>query len=241
MMLRSKSISATLLALSVLFSEAQGFFWQDKHTVIGYATVPSEEAQRINADNKVHVRETDSLTQLGPGFFIVSEPDSWFGGEDSWFCAVMAKGKKMKQIPKAYIPKSYEVKTWNGWVEEYLWGAREQSIVEYIRSELSIKKADEALRVSWVKGMAWHLHMLIPKKVVENDNLDLWAQCFETIDELMAFSDETIKWEDWKIKGDPGPKGFSRTGSLRNTGEDPNGPPSSPVLSSTNVPFLESV
>ncbi|KAI9051830.1 hypothetical protein LZ554_004092 [Drepanopeziza brunnea f. sp. 'monogermtubi'] len=202
-MLRSKSMFAILLALSSLLSRAQAFWWDVllEQNVIGYATVPTSQALRINEDNKLYVPEFEYRPQLGPGIYLVNEPGSWQGDEGSWYCAIKARRWKMNRIKKVFIPKTYLSLTDDGIKENQLWGAEEGVILEYIKM-LMISKPAKALRFSWVKGIRWQLQMAIPKEVVEKDDLDLWAQCFESEEELFEFSSDIVNFEAWTIAGD---------------------------------------
>ncbi|KAJ5033585.1 uncharacterized protein L3040_008697 [Drepanopeziza brunnea f. sp. 'multigermtubi'] len=208
-MLRSTFTFATLLALSFLFNEAHGF-WFGK-MVIGYATVSKEEAEKINEHNKLyehdklHVTESASPTQLGPGVYMVNKPDIWKGEGGSWYCAIKASKWQMKKIRKAYIPRSL-LKLESGVSRRiFLWNQDETVIVNYMSSELWMRKPQKALRFSWVRRGYWEMQMLIPTDVVKKDKLDLWAKCFESEDELVRFSGDIINWAGtWGIKGDRG-------------------------------------
>ncbi|EKD17087.1 hypothetical protein MBM_04664 [Drepanopeziza brunnea f. sp. 'multigermtubi' MB_m1] len=207
-MLRSKTIFAILLALSFLSNRAQGDMSLkifERRRVIGYAIVSEDEAERIN-DNKLYVEESASPTQLGNGFIIVSEISKEMRGEENWYCAVQANKNKLKNIDKAYIPKSYKKRTWPE--ERNLWGEGEKAIVRYLWSISFVRKPFAALRFSWVKGTTnQQMQMLIPTKVVNNGGLDLSVQCFESEDELKRFSDDVVDWGDsevWDIKGNLG-------------------------------------
>ncbi|KAJ5041578.1 uncharacterized protein L3040_005158 [Drepanopeziza brunnea f. sp. 'multigermtubi'] len=205
-MLRLKSMFAILLALSSLLGRAQAFWWEEwlQHIVIGYTTVPESQALRINEHNKPVVQESEYRTQLGPGLYMVNRVGSWKGDEGSWYCAIKARNWKMKMIGKAFVPKTFMGTTVNGIEQTQLWGADEEVIVEYIRNKLGMSHPANALRLSWVLGIKWQLQMAIPKKVVDEDKLDLWAQCFRTEAELYAFSNKVIDFEAWTIAGDPG-------------------------------------
>ncbi|KAJ5054615.1 uncharacterized protein L3040_000882 [Drepanopeziza brunnea f. sp. 'multigermtubi'] len=213
-MARSKSVFAILLVLSFFFNGAQAWFWRRK-ILIGYGVVSSKEAARINEKNKLRVEPFEYTSQLGPGFYIVNKASGYSYLEGDWFCAIKARKWKTKRVPKAYIPPSYVKKpsTRNraqvhpsGVANKQikLWGQKEEVFHEYLRTELSISEPEKALRFSWVKDIEWILQMNIPMDVVNNDDLDLWAKCFPTPEELWKYSKEVVDWPAWNIKGHPG-------------------------------------
>ncbi|KAI9049176.1 hypothetical protein LZ554_007023 [Drepanopeziza brunnea f. sp. 'monogermtubi'] len=219
-MLRSKAILPILLALSFLFNEAQGdiyrgikgFFLSNKAqgrehgSVIGYATVSREVARHINKRHRPYVPKSDDRTQLGPGFYMVSEPGSWKGDDHSRYCVIKGLETRMQQTKKVYIPKYYHLDFWHGLRRQDLWDqSDERVILEYITLEAEISEPEKALRFSWIKG-AEQLRMLIPKNVVDEAGSDFWAQCYKSEEELMAHSNEVIDWTSWDITGHPGPK-----------------------------------
>ncbi|KAI9049406.1 hypothetical protein LZ554_006440 [Drepanopeziza brunnea f. sp. 'monogermtubi'] len=166
--------------------------------VIGYATVSKEEAEKINEhnklyeDDKLHVAESASPTQLGSGVYMVNNPDIWKGEEGSWYCAIKASKWQMKTIRKAYIPKSI-LKMESGVTRQlFLWDQDEPVVVNYMRSELLMRKPEKALRFSWVRRENWEIQMLIPTDVVKKGKLDPWAKCFESKDELEIVDDRTL-------------------------------------------------
>ncbi|EKD18144.1 hypothetical protein MBM_03916 [Drepanopeziza brunnea f. sp. 'multigermtubi' MB_m1] len=206
-MLRSKSIFTILLTLSFLSekAKAQGFWWWRQPTeqiIIGYAQLPEEQAKRINQSNKLYVDESPYLNRLGLGFYLINDPRVWLGKEGGWYCAIKANESKMRNIEKVYIPKSYEQKIWNRVEQVNLWGGTEEVIVDYIEfeSKPKILQPEKALRFS----LNWQMQMLIPTKVVDNGDLDLWGKCFRSENELKQFSYNIIDWESWNIKGDRG-------------------------------------
>ncbi|KAI9051729.1 hypothetical protein LZ554_004769 [Drepanopeziza brunnea f. sp. 'monogermtubi'] len=223
-----KSIFATLLTLSFLFNGAQAQGWPEwlkkpnsfqwpktpklfqpeERIVIGYAAVSRWAATSINEFRELWVDDSPHNLQLGPGVYLSNTAGNWINQpqEESWFCVVKAKKSKIKSAPKVYIPHMYEQLTpEHGFVWRELWGKDEAVIVEYIRSEAFIKKPKEALRFSWVKDTRTsQLQMVVPTGVVNDNGLDIWAQCFESENELKQVSDKTVDWEAWKIKGNPG-------------------------------------
>jgi hypothetical protein len=138
--------------------------------------------------------------------------------DDTWYCAVKARKWKTKRAGKVVVPAFYTKDTANGRVGPVqLWGQKEEVIEEYIKSEAKIKEAEKALRFSWDKDDDLILQMAIPTAMVDKaptssfkrfipfasrSELDLWAQCWETEEELHQFSDDVIAWEKWDVKGD---------------------------------------
>ncbi|KAI9051668.1 hypothetical protein LZ554_004710 [Drepanopeziza brunnea f. sp. 'monogermtubi'] len=197
-MLRSQSTFALLLALSLCFHGAHGYWW-DKDKVIGYAMVSRRQAYHINLNNYLLIEESTS-GQVGPGFSILNTP-GWGNPIGKWFCAVEANKKALRQIRKVWIPESYEKELSQFRLEkEQLWGADESVILNYIESEALIPEPEKALRFSWVQALNRQPQMTIPTDVADNADLDFWAKCFESEKELRKHSDKTIDWEkDWKI------------------------------------------
>ncbi|EKD12396.1 uncharacterized protein L3040_001004 [Drepanopeziza brunnea f. sp. 'multigermtubi'] len=138
----------------------------------------------------------------------------------NWYCAVAANERKMGDIGKVFIPKSLEKSTSDGgkakeidegwqptsWSQttpkerQELWGADEEVIVDYIKSMGVVSKPKKAVRFA----INWQWQMLIPTKVVNGGDLDLWANCYESEEDLVEeFSTEAIDWKSaFEIKGD---------------------------------------
>ncbi|KAJ5051481.1 uncharacterized protein L3040_001257 [Drepanopeziza brunnea f. sp. 'multigermtubi'] len=204
-----RSICAILLALSFLFDGARGV--TPGRIVIGYRTVAEGEAEDINEDNKPY-REAlidearQKLNQLGNGLHIMREPVSWEGFPwwRNWYCVIEADINKIAKAHKIYIPEYYQQTDWDGQRSDVvLWHGGEDVIVDYITQGVP-KDPGKALRFSWISDFDWELQMLIPTAVVNNDELDLWSECFETKDELKEYSSEVVDWESWGIAGDCG-------------------------------------
>ncbi|KAI9052321.1 hypothetical protein LZ554_003673 [Drepanopeziza brunnea f. sp. 'monogermtubi'] len=207
-MLRSKSTFAILLAS--IFHGAQGFLGIN-NDVIGFANVPVDLARRINEDNNLHVNELAARWQVGPGFYLLDDPNWFTPNVESRVCIVEANLEKMQAIRKVWIPKIFE--TWGDFNEirtNQLWGQPEQVILDYIQYELLIEPPESVLRFSWSYGSR---QMTIPTDVVNNNDLDFWAECYETLaelknelkDELRAEdSEQIIDWEAmWRIDSLP--------------------------------------
>ncbi|EKD20872.1 uncharacterized protein L3040_000974 [Drepanopeziza brunnea f. sp. 'multigermtubi'] len=186
-MLQSKSIFAILLALSLLFSEAHGFWWNMK--VIGYARVPPGTASLINADNKVHIEERPDYDILGRGFYLGQEPSYSHLGEGEegfWYCAIKARDWNMKNINKVFVPERY----WIGGL------FKEVNLEAYLKW-LTNKKPEKQLRFTFIERSDTQMQMLIPISMINNDDLDLWAQCYESEQQLRDSSKhfkDFIKW-----------------------------------------------
>ncbi|EKD17181.1 uncharacterized protein L3040_005399 [Drepanopeziza brunnea f. sp. 'multigermtubi'] len=206
----SKSIFTILLALIFLFNRAQAFLFSDDREVIGYRTVGEEEAELINDGNKpyrdeFYDAERAGINQLGNGFYMTAVPAGWAGDptEKNWYCVIEAEKENIEDVGKAWIPEFYQKMTWNGqFEEENLWVGDEEVIVDYIES--LTPNPEKALRFSYISYVGWDLQMVIPTQVLNDDELELWAQCFESKEELLEYSDKTVDWESWGILGDPG-------------------------------------
>ncbi|EKD20056.1 hypothetical protein MBM_02008 [Drepanopeziza brunnea f. sp. 'multigermtubi' MB_m1] len=197
-MLRLQSTFALLLALSLFFNKAHGFWWPwSKSQVIGYAMVSEEHADLINTENDLVVEDTTDY-QIGPGFYLRDKP-SWESQAGKWYCVVKADKKKMKEIRKTLIPEYYESNIKPGRKQKIqLWGAEEEVILHYIRSYQRMYEPEEVLRFSRINGLDQQLQMNIPTKMAIDGDLGFWAKCFETKEKLRKYSDKTIEWErDW--------------------------------------------
>ncbi|KAI9049099.1 hypothetical protein LZ554_006947 [Drepanopeziza brunnea f. sp. 'monogermtubi'] len=197
-MLLSKSIHPiSLLALGFLFSKAHGFL--DNKKTIGYRTVSKAEAELINDDdndNKLRKDEnSDSALRLNPlGYGI------YIGDQGDWYCVVKADSSKIDQISKVWIPEFWQKTDQFGEPigQEELYG-NEDLTVGYIKTV--VPEPEKALRFSNV-GLNGELQMLIPTKVVDNNDLELWSKCYETEEELREVSDGDANWKGWGIEGD---------------------------------------
>ncbi|EKD15577.1 hypothetical protein MBM_06205 [Drepanopeziza brunnea f. sp. 'multigermtubi' MB_m1] len=174
--------------------------------------VTNEQARLINDGHKPRllppVEGSEPAGALGAGFYMLNKPSGWRATEESWYCAIRAKKSKIKKISKVWIPKAYEKRTEEGILDQELWDQSEDVITEYIQAEASIddpEAAEKALRFSWVMGASdWQLQMLIPTNVLNNYNLDLWARCFDSEDELKKRWNYVVPWDSssrWDIEG----------------------------------------
>ncbi|KAI9048446.1 hypothetical protein LZ554_007282 [Drepanopeziza brunnea f. sp. 'monogermtubi'] len=211
MMLLSQSIGSILVASSFLFSGALGEGEENKQEIIGYRTVHVDEATEINKDNKPYRDEKYDYhpryaPQLGHGFYMTNEPASWPADSDEWYCAIKADSEAVEKVGKVWIPKHrQQVRNSLAIWPIQLWYADEEDIQEYVEG-LVPKDPEKALRFSYIHGVPELLQMVIPTKTINNDELDFWAQCWETEDELLAFSSEIVPWTTkWQIAGNSGP------------------------------------
>ncbi|EKD12989.1 hypothetical protein MBM_08751 [Drepanopeziza brunnea f. sp. 'multigermtubi' MB_m1] len=204
----SQSICSTLLASSFLFGNAQG---KDDRRIIGYRTVSRAEADFINKNNKLY-RDTDFdlmallFNQFGPGFNIVNVPAGWPGAPDEWYCVIEADRKKFNSASKLWIPEDYQQVNWIKSVQVIpLWSGNEHDVKSYIRSKkLDPEKTLRFLPVTLLDPDRNELlQMIIPTEVVNSNQLDLWAECWETKRELYDYSRETVYYMSWNIVGKP--------------------------------------
>ncbi|EKD15297.1 hypothetical protein MBM_06513 [Drepanopeziza brunnea f. sp. 'multigermtubi' MB_m1] len=196
-MLRSNYFLTTLLASGLVFSRAQAFLLD---SVIGYATVSAEAAESNNLNNELYFDET--ITRLGAGVYVVNNPLHL--ESEGWACVIKADTVKFNQVGKVWIPKSYQRMTADDPREqENIWDESEEVIVDYIQTLMP--EPGKALRFSWVRNRTnWQLRMLIPTKVVERDDLDLRADCFESRDMMINEVGDIVPWLTWTIQGQSG-------------------------------------
>ncbi|EKD16202.1 uncharacterized protein L3040_009559 [Drepanopeziza brunnea f. sp. 'multigermtubi'] len=216
MMSPSKSLCAILLVFSFLFSRAQGGVIGQvvyDREVIGYRTVSPLEAAKINEKNKptrdlIFGQIRQFKNQLGTGFSLTQVPALWEGDPrvKNWYCVVEADREKMEEAQKVYIPEYYENTYQNGRRQEIqLWFAGDRYIMEYIWQYIRHSQGGEkALRFSYIASKGYNMQMVIPTEVVNKDELELWSECFKTKEELLAYSDKTVNWDSWNIKGEIG-------------------------------------
>ncbi|EKD19547.1 uncharacterized protein L3040_002573 [Drepanopeziza brunnea f. sp. 'multigermtubi'] len=204
-MLQSKSILATLLALGLFFNGAQAmldFEFLKRQMVVGYASVPRELAVWINERNFPYPEHPSR--ELGEGFSLVNDPGKLqrVGREEDWYCVVKGSKRRIRRAGKLYIPNTYTSQETGEEID--LWKANEHDIMTYSVTFKSLKEPFDAFRFAWAPSSNDRLQMLIPKRTIQSIDMKLWAQCFETLAELRAFSSEIVPWFDpkkWKIVG----------------------------------------
>ncbi|KAI9050299.1 hypothetical protein LZ554_005466 [Drepanopeziza brunnea f. sp. 'monogermtubi'] len=201
---------AILLALSFFFSKVHAAWW-DSWTpwgktepaptiVIGYVRVTAEEAERFNEEKKPYVKEPVD-DKFGEGLYIRQVTDYRYQGEDkvdaqnevekTWFCAIKANEPEVKSIGKLFIPLSI-------WTEE----DASERVDDFVRQWIPEEPDTEPLRFSWMEDASPVMQMLIPKSVVKDNKLGLWAQCFESEAKLKELSKEFLNWPRmWEIQG----------------------------------------
>ncbi|EKD20729.1 hypothetical protein MBM_01411 [Drepanopeziza brunnea f. sp. 'multigermtubi' MB_m1] len=211
MVLISQYVCPIFLALSFLFIRAQG-----ERILIGYRTVNEAEALAINSNNKPtrdeRLDRVGPVNQLGHAFYMTNDPIGWPGyrGVEKWYCYIKADVDKMREVGKVWIPHFIEEENFDGEMEVInLWRGNEEDILDYIHSMLPDTMPEKVLRFSYISFvLGRRLQMAIPTAMVNNDDLDLWAQCFDKKKDLWETSDETVLWENWGIVGDPGRPSF---------------------------------
>ncbi|EKD19933.1 uncharacterized protein L3040_002386 [Drepanopeziza brunnea f. sp. 'multigermtubi'] len=200
-MLRSHSLFAIVLALSFFFNGAHSWPWS-RDRVIGYAMVTGRQANRLNQFNDLRGERT-SQSQTGPGFYLLNKP-GWRNDQrrtGNWYCAIKADKKRTDDIRKVWIPRFYNHEIAEGRIiQQNLWGENETLITDYIEWEAGMHMPDQILRFSWIQATHWQHHMNIPSFVVDNVDLGLRPKCFQTEDEMKAYSNDEIDWENiWSI------------------------------------------
>ncbi|KXH66751.1 hypothetical protein CSAL01_06142 [Colletotrichum salicis] len=166
-----------LLALGYLFVGIQG------RMVIGYRTAAEEEAVQINEKNTPFrdpaFHNLPGGSQIGNAIYLGSEPAGWRGSptKKNWYCVFKADEARFNAAAKVWIPQFYTIKSF--------WGS---------------SKSKEL----WGYG-----EKLIAKYIANfgSNTLDIYAKCFATKSELVAYESESVNFWDWTIKEDPGNPG----------------------------------
>ncbi|KAI9055926.1 hypothetical protein LZ554_000861 [Drepanopeziza brunnea f. sp. 'monogermtubi'] len=195
MMLLSQSTCSILLALGFLYSKAYG------RDVIAYRTVSKEEAESINElERPYRDIEFDAFADsnpLGNALYTVNKPAGWQAKDDDYYCVIKADREKIQRASKVWVPKMPSS------------NAVEEHVLQYIESLRVVPDPWKALRFSHISEPGGDLQMAIPTEMVNNNDLDLWAKCWETKEDLTEDSDEIVDWMSWGIIGVPGTPGFS--------------------------------
>ncbi|KAJ5051490.1 uncharacterized protein L3040_001266 [Drepanopeziza brunnea f. sp. 'multigermtubi'] len=206
MLLSRSTICSILLPWYLLFSRALGI--PPGREIIGFRTVAEDEANYINQNHRPFRDEEFDVaarmfSQLGEGYSLINEPAGWPAEEDEWYCVVEADSAKMDAVTKVWIPESYEEVTWNPEVKEKkdLWAGTEEAISEYLES--MVDNPRKALRFSYVQEDPDKLLMVIPSETINDNELDLEAQCWETESSLKEYAGERVEWTNWNILEDP--------------------------------------
>ncbi|KAJ0331694.1 hypothetical protein COL5a_002361 [Colletotrichum fioriniae] len=171
-----------------------------------------EEAVQINERNTPFRDPAfDNLpggSQIGNGIYLGSEPAGWRGSpiKKNWYCVFKADEARFNAASKLWIPQFYTSKSfWGNSKSKELWGYGEKLIAKYI-AKFGFS-ASSTLRFSYIEAHGRTLQMVIPTKMANADTLDIYAKCFETKSELIAYESESVNFWDWAIKGDPGNPG----------------------------------
>ncbi|KAI9055346.1 hypothetical protein LZ554_000305 [Drepanopeziza brunnea f. sp. 'monogermtubi'] len=204
-----QSISSTLLALSFLLNSAYG---EDEREVIAYRTALGDEAKWINRNNKLYRAEKldspwEPFKQIGKGYYAVHEPGDWNDENepDLWYCVIEANMTKIREVGKIWIPEAYE---WSGALTA-LWTTmrgNEGAVMEYIVSQQEqgvVPDAKKALRFAPVVIAPGKMQMVIPTATINNNDLDISAQCWKEEEELLEYSSKAVDWLSWDIAGKP--------------------------------------
>ncbi|KAI9055864.1 hypothetical protein LZ554_000802 [Drepanopeziza brunnea f. sp. 'monogermtubi'] len=210
MMLLSQSICSILLALSFLFNRAYGE--DDSRVLIGYRYVSQKEAAYINEHKRPYREDRydiifERTNMLGKGLYLTDRPDRYPGFERAWRCAIKADRTKIQEVSKIWIPEYYWKRLGGGEVDrKKLWHfnlRNENNIGKYIES-MRVPNPDGALRFAYIPYLNGRLQMVIPSDLINKNELDFWAQCWQTEEEMeKEFSSEAVDWKKWKIAGDP--------------------------------------
>ncbi|OBR16302.1 hypothetical protein CH63R_01482 [Colletotrichum higginsianum IMI 349063] len=184
------SIARLSLLLALVYLCANG----QAREVIGYRVTSKGEAEAINERNVPSRSELfDSKTgnQIGNGVHLVSKPGGWMEipFRPNWHCVFKADKEKLRAATKLWIPSNQ-------------WWSKDTDIRQYIRR---YGDPDETLRFSyidkWKKGKT--LQMVIPTEMINKNTLDIFAKCFPSKAELMAYENKKVSWLSWKIIGLP--------------------------------------
>ncbi|EKD13682.1 uncharacterized protein L3040_005694 [Drepanopeziza brunnea f. sp. 'multigermtubi'] len=193
-----------------------------RRQIIGYRMVRPEEAAAINtlhrpfrdeAFDEQHAR----YNQLGSGFSMSQAPAGWLTTRRSaWQCVIEADSEKIKKAQKIWIPESYsetteggETKTTKLW--DY-WVSNDDAILKYIES-MNVPEPEKAIRFAIARDAPDVLQMVIPTKVINDNELDFSAACWKTKRELLQHAKEVVDWKSWDIAGSPTPVDDKPSGS----------------------------
>ncbi|KAJ0158445.1 hypothetical protein CTA2_11559 [Colletotrichum tanaceti] len=159
--------------------------------ILGYRRVSREEAVEINRRNNIFRESSyDRLAydkaeaQIGNGVYLSFTIYSYEKNSDYWWCYVKADRGKLRRAPKVWIPES-------------LWGHPESQIASYVRRHLHQgESADSALRLSRMKSYPnGYDQVLIPTSMVQNDELDTFAKCYEEDSDVPVKED--VDYDEW--------------------------------------------
>ncbi|TEA15652.1 hypothetical protein C8034_v001471 [Colletotrichum sidae] len=180
--------SSLLLALACLCAKSQA------RVTIGYRVTEAESINEKNYPCRDEMYDSETGNQIGNGVHLVAEPAGWMEipFRPNWHCVFKADEDKLQAATKLWIPR-----TWNG---DKLWWTRDSNVRRYISQ---YGDPDQTLRFSyidqWEDGRT--LQMVIPTEMVNRDTLDIFAKCFPSKEELLAYEDERVRWLSWNMIG----------------------------------------
>ncbi|KAI9054329.1 hypothetical protein LZ554_001494 [Drepanopeziza brunnea f. sp. 'monogermtubi'] len=187
MMFSSQSTGSILLAVGLLLKTAQA------GELIGYRAVTKAEADYINDKDQPDEDakfDAGTVTQLGKGLHIVNTPASLEEKIDKWYCAIEAEIDEMKGLDKVWIPRN-DPKT-----NIELWYSGEENIMKYVDTVID-DDADEALRFAY-DGAAAPKVMVLPVEALDDDDLDIFGQCWERKEDMTAkYHNKVVDWTKW--------------------------------------------
>ncbi|EKD12450.1 uncharacterized protein L3040_001063 [Drepanopeziza brunnea f. sp. 'multigermtubi'] len=198
-MFSSQSVCSTLLALSFLFSSVHG----NERRLLGYRTVSEDEAKWINKNGRLYRDKALDLksaafSQIGHGFYVVDQPGDWEDDDDQWYCVIEADKERIRAAEKIWIPETHaSTKLWT------MWSGNEPTILQYIKETSAVEYPEKALRFSYVAVALDKMQMVIPTDTINENDLGIWAQCWEKESDLLAYSSRAVDWTKWKIIGAP--------------------------------------
>ncbi|KAK1948772.1 hypothetical protein LY78DRAFT_709480 [Colletotrichum sublineola] len=111
----------------------------------------------------------------------------------NWYCVIKADKHRFMAAPKVWVPQSYQSKSHSENSESIgLWYEKEGIIADYI-SDYGLDP-DQTMRFSYLFERGTDLQMLIPTKLVNANSLGIFAKCFETKQELLAYENDIVNW-----------------------------------------------
>ncbi|KAK2061553.1 hypothetical protein LY76DRAFT_643902 [Colletotrichum caudatum] len=171
--------------------------------LIGYRVVDEREAaiinrmKRIFRDPSYDVRaEFRGGAQTGLGVYLSGRLDAWHSTTYDWQCYVEADEEKLNAAPKVWIPKWRPTRA--GAKRDELWNSKEDVVQGYVESQLKPgEDKHDALRLSYISLMEPNEQLLIPTSMAQNNALDFYAECFETLEELRRHHRGTVNYDSW--------------------------------------------
>ncbi|EKD19397.1 hypothetical protein MBM_02634 [Drepanopeziza brunnea f. sp. 'multigermtubi' MB_m1] len=200
MLFQSQSPCFLLLLLSFLFTQAQA-----DRKIIGYQKLTRAKALAVNRNNIPY----DQQRVGGKKKFIAVSNESGLGGAaNDWPCVVKADANKFDRNPKIWVPERYNNLPHEGILRPFttLWG-NESAQLTYIQAVFPEVEPLDVVRFTRSRDdNPPMVAMLFPPVMLRVNELDFWAECFETIGGLYSAypNDPSVSWRSWGIQGDPG-------------------------------------